>query len=85
MKKQGIGKLLAVIGVVGLLAGCSSSTPYGTGEGWGNFKCTAMSQSGRASVGWAAVQSRASSIAMDKCRARAANPGSCRIAQCVSQ
>lgn len=84
--RMSISKYLVIAGVLGLLAGCSGGgSSKDTGEGWGSFKCTAINQSGNASIGWAVNQSRARNIALDKCRAQSANPDACRISQCVSE
>jgi hypothetical protein len=84
-KRMSVSKFLAVASVLGLLVGCSGGGSYDNGENWGSFKCTAVSQGGGSSIGWAADQSRARDIAIDKCRAHSANPGSCQVSQCVNQ
>ena len=85
-KRISIPKCLIVIGALGLLVGCSGSGGSSdTGENWGSYKCTALGQDKNASIGWAANQSRARDIALDKCRSHSANPGSCRISQCVGE
>lgn len=78
-------RVVLMSSLVLLIAGCSG---YGgssdTGANWGNYKCTAMSSSG-SSTGWATSQGHARDNALQKCRARSANPNSCQISNCISE
>lgn len=83
MKKGTLVKVIAAVAVMASLVGCSNNYSD-NGANWGSYKCTAMA--GRhASIGWAAGQSRARDIAMDKCRAHANNPNACHVTQCVNE
>lgn len=77
--------VLTSVGAI-LLAGCSGVGSYDSGSWNNNYKCTAVSgqSGGSQSIGWSTNQRAAKANALDKCRAHSANPGGCRILNCVN-
>lgn len=70
-----------------MMQGCSGGGSMSSGSWHNNFKCTAVSghSGGHRSTGWSTSRSAAKANALDKCRARSAYPGRCRITHCANE
>lgn|SRR3990167_7300089 len=93
MKRTLLPLLGISAGILLTIQGCSHTASGGSvnghsAESWGNYKCTATSDTDIAShpvIGWAATKGAARENALDKCRSQSAQPGSCHVTDCVDE